>query len=304
MSHQHAKILLFLLLLSGCVYDDRSDCPQGINVEVYSQTACRPDTIYPEQIQDLTLFVFDTNGTLVSYQQNEPIQLQKGRQQAVKASNGLFTVLAWAGLNAGLYDLDLQNITTRQDILFRLKRVAEQALSIEGNTIYYGESPAVFLPDPKDAGSVFEHTAINMQEITNRITVSVEGLPNAENYEINIESRNASMNVDGSIASDEKINYASKTEVKAGVLESKFTLLKLSTGYNSTIVIKSKQDGQELYRGDLLGTLLLKNPDVNLACDHDFTIRFTTKDQCKCGTYTIMEIWVNNWLVHSYETDL
>jgi hypothetical protein len=70
------------------------------------------------------------------------------------------------------------------------------------------------------------------------------------------------------------------------------------------LVVFHKASGKELYRGDLLGTLLLKNPNVNLACDHDFVVRFTTEDKCDCGTYTIMEIWVNNWLVHSYEAAL
>jgi hypothetical protein len=80
--------------------------------------------------------------------------------------------------------------------------------------------------------------------------------------------------------------------------------MSLTTGFDNTLVVRHRGSGAELYRGDLLGTLLLKNPGVNLACDHDFTIRFTTADRCDCGTYTVMEIWVNRWLVHSYETDL
>ncbi|MFC4677192.1 FimB/Mfa2 family fimbrial subunit, partial [Dysgonomonas termitidis] len=98
--------------------------------------------------------------------------------------------------------------------------------------------------------------------------------------------------------------YGSQAAFTGSLLEARLTILKLATGCNTSLVIRNRADNSELYRGDLLGTLLLKNPEVNLACDHDFTIRFTAKDQCRCGTYMITEIWVNNWLVHSYTTDL
>jgi len=81
-------------------------------------------------------------------------------------------------------------------------------------------------------------------------------------------------------------------------------MLKLETGQENTLVIKSKEGETELFRGSLLGTLLLKNPEVNLACDHDFVIDFTAEDQCDCGEYIILEIRVNNWLVHSYQTNV
>jgi hypothetical protein len=282
------------------------DCPQGINVRFYSKIACSLDTVYPEQVQDLILCVFDNNGRLVSCQQDNSVEMQAEYIQTIKAENGLFTVVAWAGLKAGPYDIRLpeEKITTKADLLFRLQRAAQQAVSIEGKRVYYGESPTVFLPDPEEAGSVFENTAINLQEITNRVTISVEGLPNTEEYAVVIESANGSMNIDGSIAQDDIIRYASQPVVKEGIVEADFTLLKLETGHHNTLIIQDKKNDRELFRGDLLGTLLLRNPGVNLACDHDFMIRFTMKDQCKCGDYMIMEIWVNNWLVHSYETDL
>jgi hypothetical protein len=291
------KVLLLLLIIGcgSCIYDDRSDCPQGINVNFYSLTECSVDTLHPV-LQNVRLFVFDANGNLVAQQQNT--------ETAIPAQGeGYLTVIAWAGLDADRYEI-VQNVTSKKDLLFRLKRTAEQAVSIAGTIVYYGESDPVFLPDPTKSGSVFEHAAINMREITNRLTITVEGLPDAANYEIGIESRSTAMNVNSSIARDDLLHYASSTAINNGVLESKFTLLKLVTGYDNTIVVKNKQDGRELYRGDLLGTLLLKNPQVNLACDNDFTVKFTTKDQCQCGDYMIAQIWVNNWLVHSYDTDL
>lgn len=298
--------VMSLLFLAGCIKDDYNDCVQGINVSFYSKTPCDINAGYPEQISDITLCVFDKNDILVSHQQVNDVKLAKEYAQTIETDNGLYTVIAWSGLDAGHFELaSLQNgTTTKHDLMFRLKRTAEIASDIHGVRVYLGESPAVYVPQASGTESIFEKTSINMLEITNRITISVEGLARAADYEIEIESNNGAMNIDGSIAPDETIEHTTEYLVREGAMEATFTLMKMETGYNNTIVIKSKLDGTELYRGSLLGTLILKNPDVNLACDHDFTIRFTTKDQCNCGTYTIMEIWVNNWLVHSYETDL
>lgn len=291
--------------ISGCVYDNTDDCPQGIDVRLYSKTPCHTDTVYPH-LSGLKLCVFDRNDKLVLYQAAGDAGLAEHFRKRLEVENGLYSVVAWSGLDTQAFDLSFlkEKITAKNDLLFHIQRVAGQAASIDGRSVYYGESPVVFLPDPAEYGSVFESVAVNMQEITNRMAISIEGLPQADDYEVFIESANGSMRIDGSIAPDEIIRYGSAPVFSGGILEAEFTILKLATGYNNTLVVRDKRLDRDLYRGDLLGTLLLKNPEVNLACDHDFTIRFTAKDQCQCGTFMIMEIWVNNWLVHSYTTDL
>lgn len=308
----HYKVILLvstviLLLLSGCIKEDYDDCVQGIDVRFYSKTQCQTDTLYPEQIKGITLCVFDEDGLLVGFQKNNNSKIQRGYNERIEVKHGgIYTVVAWSGLDEGLFDIKLpqEMVTKKTDLLFRLKRTLRLASSIRGSAVYYGESATVYIPDADGSESIFKSTVINMQEVTNRLTIIVEGLDNAENYQVDIESGNGSMNINGSIAQDEIIDYSSVNLTRDNILEAQFTVLKLETGNTNTIVVKSKIDGRELYRGSLLGTLLLKNPDVNLDCDHDFVIRFTTKDQCSCGTYMIAEIWVNNWLVHSYDTDL
>ncbi|MBF0651968.1 FimB/Mfa2 family fimbrial subunit [Dysgonomonas sp. GY75] len=301
------KKISFLLLgafllsgISGCVYERTQDCPQGIDLRLYSKTPCL-DTVYP-RLSGLDLRVFDRRGKLVSYRQSGDSVITEHYAGRLEAENGLYSVTAWAGLDADAFERGSGD--EKSGLLFRLKRSGGRASSLEGKRIYYGESPVVFLPDPAEYGSVFEPAAINLREITNRLTIQVEGLPLTGDYEAVVESANGSINTDGSIASDDRIEYGSQAAFTDGLLEARLTVLKLATGYNTSLVIRNRADNSELYRGDLLGTLLLKNPAVNLDCDHDFTIRFTAKDQCSCGTYMIMEIWVNNWLVHSYTTDL
>jgi hypothetical protein len=296
-----------LIGVSSCIYNNLDDCPQGIDVRFFSKTSCDNDTVYP-QISGLKLFVFDQNGYLVSFRDADRNEMQSSYVKTLKARNGLFSVMAWGGLDAGLFDLSelKTGVTSKSDLLFRLQRTAASQTAFPGGKqIYYGESRVVFLPDPAEYGSVFKSTSINLQEITNRLTIQVEGLPQNGDYEVVIESANGAMSIDGSVASDQLIEYTSVSGFDDnGILETKHTILKLVTGYSTTLVIRDKVQGLELYRGDLLGTLLLKNPEVNLACDRDFIIRFTAAEQSQSGTYMIVEIWVNNWLVHSFNTDL
>jgi hypothetical protein len=295
-----------LTLLAACIRDDRTECPQGIHVQLYSTTSCGADTIYPDGSR-LNLYVFDADGMLVSAGHDEQAVLNRDYVHTLDASNGLFTVVAWTGVEDTYFELPTvgKSVVTKNDLLFRLKRAAQRSVAMGEHRIYYGESAPVYLPDPERYGSVFETVRINLQEQTNRIHVSVAGLEKADSYEVVIASRNGAMSIAGKPVADELLEYASTARVTPdGVLHASFTTLKLVTGLSTTLIVRDAADGTELYRGDLLGTLLLKNPGVDLACDHDFNIAFTAADRCRCGIYTMMEIWVNNWLVHSYSTDL
>lgn len=301
------SIIFCLFLLSGCIKeDDECNYSQKLTVSLYSKSLCETDTVYPAGVKDITLCVFDNNDVLVTYVHKEGVTLKKGYTEEISVSGkGIHTVVAWSGIHTQYFDINqLQpGKTTKKDWLFHLKRSQHIAVSMEGVQVYSGESHAFYL----DGGvsGISEHTSVNLQEITNRLTISVEGLDrNEEEYEVYIESDNGSMNVGGSLAEDETVRYDPVTSPNGGRINEKFYLLKLETGHNNTIVIRNKISGKELYKGSLLGTLLLKNPEVDLSCDHDFTIKFTTQDQCECGTYTIKEIWVNNWLVHSYDTEM
>jgi hypothetical protein len=297
-----------LLALSACnIYDDRSDCPQGIHARFYSRTTCSTDTLYPEAISNLHLYVFDADGRLVSDATERGVSLTPHYERTVEAADGVYTVVAWSGVDVEGLEVATplsQGTTRKEDLLFRLKQNGTRAASLAGKQLYYGESKPVYLPDPADYGSVFRTVHINMLEQTNRINVSVEGLPHAASYEIAVETRLNGISFDGKPASGVSMEYPSgEVTTTDGVLRSSFTTLTMATGMQTQLVVRDKNTTQELYRGDLLGTLLLKNPAVNLECDHDFDIRFTTADKCGCGEYMITEIWVNNWLVHSYDTD-
>ncbi|MDR0907574.1 MAG: FimB/Mfa2 family fimbrial subunit [Rikenellaceae bacterium] len=300
-------LLTTALLLSACgIMEDTTDCPQGIEISFYSQTACALQRSYPAEISELRMYLFDERGVLAAIDSAPEVSLAADYTYTAEASNGLYTVVAWAGVDAETFDMSTPQVgvTTKDDVLFSLRNTGGRALSFNNHRVYYGESEAVNLPDPAIYGSVFKQVSVNLREQTNRITVEVEGLPRADDYEVAIETKMGAMCFGGGERASPQMEYLPVARLTSGVLTASLTVMELTTGFDTELVVRHRQRGTELYRGDLLGTLLLKNPNVNLACDNDFVIRFTTNNQNQNETYTITEIWVNNWLVHSYETEL
>jgi hypothetical protein len=308
----HFLTAFVLLNVAGCVYDNWNDCSQGINVRFFSKSPCDIAETYPEFTQ-VRMFVFDMDGNVVMSRYANENEITEHHTGNLPIGNGLYTVAVWGGINSeGIPGLIDSEGATKEDIFIR---IPETTPMLDGVRIYYGESRPVFLPDPTEYGSIFEQVDVNVQEVTNRITVQVEGLSrrNDNDFAVAIQSEIGAMNMSGTVerGGNPRTEYAPTLHeweydrsLGFDVLNASFTTLPLVSGYNTVLVINDMVSGAELYRGDLLGTLLLKNPTVNLACDRDFTIRFTAADQCDCGIYAITEIWVNNWLVHSYGTDL
>ena len=90
-------------------------------------------------------------------------------------------------------------------------------------------------------------------------------------------------------------------------------MLALKTGYNNKLHIYytgNKEEGETVFNGDLIAMILLaaQNGAANLDCDNDFTIKVLIKDYCQeCwdkDTFFSCAIYVNNWLIHSYQTEL
>lgn len=57
------------LLGGGCdsmIYDEMLDCPQGVYLKFYTKTPCDVDTLYPADIKDANIYVFDSENKFVA----------------------------------------------------------------------------------------------------------------------------------------------------------------------------------------------------------------------------------------------
>lgn len=307
-THLLYSALLLWGLFSGCIDESTQRCVQGFKLSFYTQPACQSDSTYLGQVDNLVLYIFDEDNLLVGAQYKEQILINKAYSEEIVLPGGEYTVVAWSGIGVKLSQYEITppriGVTRKDELLFSLKRTEKAVSPLLQTHIYVGESAPIYIPAYKVKESEIPQTGVNLLEITNRLTVEIEGITEAADYELVIEAKNGSMHINGTIAPDEVIEYEANVIATDNSIKAEFTLLKIEDGYDYTAILRNKVTGKSLYKEDLIRDFLKKNPLLNLACDHDFSLYFKVRDLCDCNSYTAVEIWVNNWLVYSYDTAL
>lgn len=314
-----AAFALGAITAGGCdslIYDDYEDCPQGVYVNLYSQTPCAEQPTYPS-VENLKVFAFNEAGVLVAEQEVKKPTLSADFQLYFPLPEGYYTFVSWTGLSNEVFDLPSLKIgkTTKRDLMLSIKNKQNEVLPQPkpGFQAYMGQSEIVFLPSTKKNGSTFERTKINLLEQTNRIKVSLIGVAHPERYDIRITSANGSMNVDGSIVSgSSELRYPSINDASSvdSTLISQFNTLKLQTGYKNKLVVYDKLEDKNIFVADLIGSILLGSgygyyTNINMDCTHDFDVKLYVKDKCECEEYVFVSCEVNliKWDIHSYSID-
>ncbi len=98
-------------------------------------------------------------------------------------------------------------------------------------------------------------------------------------------------------------------------LTAKYTLLDLESGLGSSVRISHSANGQTRdvdmpadIQHDLIAAILAyaSKPEnkfnFNPNCEHDIDVKFLIKDKCNgCGQYMCAGVFINDWLVHTFE---
>ena len=321
----HNKILIAIIalgtILGACdslIFEELEDCPQGVYVKFHTMTPCDVDSQFVGEVSDLILFAFDENGLLVTSVTQHNVILNSSYEVFVPVSDGYYSFIAWTGLNDNFSNSSFTNgVTSKSDVMTKLNTNSGVAANLNNKKVYHGESSVIFLPDPYEYGSVFKHTSINLKEITNRIKLIVEFDEttmkeyNIHALQVNISSANSTLRIDGTMPLNESsVEYPSAPHFDNNSSTWNFTMLKLQTGYNNKLNIVytgNDKEGETVFDGDLIAGILLMASEqgVNLDCENDFTIKVLIKDYCvDCWTHFSCSIYVNDWHIHSYSTEL
>ena len=220
---------------------------------------------------------------------------------------GTYKIKVWSGVDKSYTESVVQKTT---DAYLSLSQKENQVQVTELEPLYIGESETFETPRAKGEGSVFKEIAIPMVEKTNRIKVlltldeSVE--EDINNFEVIIRSANGLQNGDGSLPTHQpQLTYQKNYSVEKNESQSYFHVLDLKMGQQNELIIRNKRSNEIIYQGDLLGSILMKNYNINIDCENDFELKFKLSDRCKgCYTFYCSAIWVNDWLIHSYDTEL
>mgnify|MGYP001016200162 CR=1 FL=1 len=322
MKKSQNKLLIAVLtlgaVLGGCdslIFDDYEDCPQGVYVKFFSMTPCETDSTFLGNVSSLTLFAFDENEKLVSSVTENNVVLTSDYEILVPVSNGVYSFIAWTGIDDNFtVGTFTEGVTTKHDVMLSLKSANNIAANLSATRVWYGESLAVFLPDPILNGSVFKHTSINLKELTNRLKIVVEFDPSVEHVvpkdlSVSVSSANGVVHINGTMPQNSPVlAYAPlQTVYTDNSVSWDFSLLDLVTGYKNHLEIVYSELGQKIFDGDLIASILLNTvgEGINLACENDFTVKFVLKDYCaECEKNFICVIYVNDWIVHNYRIEL
>ena len=108
-SHITRRYFSFLLLacfaVSCNVYEDFEGCPSGFSVQfVYTYNMMNVDA-FAEEVNNVTLFIFDENGLFVKKQYEEGEALKKeGYRMLVDLEPGTYQLVTWAGMNEKYFE--------------------------------------------------------------------------------------------------------------------------------------------------------------------------------------------------------
>lgn len=307
-------LALFLVgVLTSCkhhVYDELASCSRGVYINIYEQTECADAPSFPE-VKSLHIYAFDEQDRWVSTTKNTDFRLSATGEILVPVpSHGRYSFVIWANVDDHFQLKEFNKQSTRKDVLLLLQRESQKAVALGQHKLYVGTSPRVVVGSEE---SFFPHTKVNIREITNRINVRVVGFEKPKEFAIELRSNNGTYVAEGGIFKHEQLSYPTKMEYLPNSkypneldLFARFSTLKLETGRSNDLIIRKIDNGEEIFKADLVGAILLSPNanNINLRCLNDFDVLVKVR-KCECPNgYMAIELWINEWLVHSYEVDL
>lgn len=300
-----------MLLLSGChstVYEDLSDCPQGVDFAFYVQTPCATEPSYPAEIKQLRLFAFDEAGKLVREISASDVALSRDYLLHTDYYRvGKSDFVAWAGSDLSLLDFGsfTPGTTTKEQMIIALKRQAESFAGLIP-PIYVGrpDKGTLTQEDRSELGTFYDRVVIHLEQITNRLNITLTGLDPEHKYSVRVEDSNSKYHIDGTFAPDTRFSYLPKDlAMEERTVTATIDVMRLATGRGALLIVTDETDGREIMRKNLVEDLLLaRTPDAaarpySLECDHLFDIRIDFDLDLDKGTYVAVFATINKWNV-------
>lgn len=308
--HYIAGLIATLLLTSchPCVYEDLSDCPQGVDFGFYVQSPCATEPSYPSEIRQARLFAFDEQGRLVREIPVPELKLSKDfllRTDYYRVGKSDFIV--WAGSDLSLLDFGsfTPGTTTKEQMIVSLKRQAESFAGLIP-PIYIGrpDKGPLTQEDRSALGTFYDRVDIRLDQITNRLRITLAGLDPEHKYSVRVEDDNSKYHIDGTFAPDSRFSYLPEDlAMKERTVTATIDVMRLATGRNAYFVVTDTTDGKELMRVNLVEELLLSDKgDANkrpysLKCDHLFDIQIDFDLDLVTETYVAVTAIINKWNV-------
>ncbi len=272
-----ALCLSLLGLFSSCIYEDEVDCPCEVRF-VYDYNMEFADA-FPSQVDDVMLFIFDTDGRFVSSLQDSGPHLNADYRMSLQLAPGHYHLVAWAGLLTapGCYDLSsgLQRGTSTEDDLLLRLRTKDNAYNQCLTDLWYGQ-----LADFEVKADAPSYATIPLVKDAKRFRVLLQDTEgnalSKDDYSFAITTANRILDHDNEPCECEPLSYQPYTLTEATIsnddtptratdlhaLVAEMGTLRLTDDVPARFTVRNERKQQNLFDVDLLKYLNLLKLDA------------------------------------------
>lgn len=295
-------LAIVILAMTSCFSDDLSDCPpEDKAVRVYFEIDAQTGAGDAEEIDRMSLFVFDAQERLVTVLKDDDVTLSGNYYMTLSPGVGEYTFVAWANLTGSYACTPYKEGTTQlEELEAYLVADADNAVRQTPGLLYFARTDKVQVTATED-----QYVTMLLNKNNNTVHVRTEGLPAGDHqYNLAISARNGSYKFDNSFASDtEEIHYITEcTRDGASQLSGSLTIMRLARDRRFPVLkLEDTTTGETLYSGNLIDLILrleeLSEPiDIEKSNVYNILLRFDADLN--------VSVSVNGWNIVTDEAEI
>lgn len=283
----------------GCIRENRAACPDGLEVRLVYRTPCMSEGIFPDDIRDASIFIFDQNDIFLHRFDYFDAQRNAGRFAITDLPLGTYSLVVWAGeLSPFTFSPLEEGQTTSTAARAQLGTdMSDYHLSPEA--IYYGMGAKVTYDTQHNS------IAINIESDNCQVCTKVVGIEavgqNPDQCSVRIEDCNGIYDFNNNNMETETHKYRpyreDLTQGDRSIIQTDFNILKLSRSSRPQMIIENEQTQQMISNYDLID-LIEQIPGINPKCDNRYSVEIIYSSMVS------FKIIINGWVVVNNDSDL
>ena len=322
-----AVLLAAVTALSSCINDDQDDC--GLLLRFRYDYNVKMADAFPEEVKNITVFVFDADGNYVRQISRTADSFGKGYSLNIRGLKpGRHTLVCFARDSKAVDEqkdfVFTKDIKTIDDLTSRLATDAEGVSDKEFAALYVGETTIDVADKP-------QHAEVSLMKVTNRLQVVLfppkggDTTFKAENFDVTVVDGTAAwLDHKGEKVQDVPVTYKPFSQVTSEATAqddhtaidraviAQLNVSRLFTGSRAKLVIRDKRNGNEVFNGNLAWLLALSKGANANAVRHEWSDQEYLDRQ---DTYYLQffangdwffngKVIVNGWVINDINADL
>ena len=308
-----AILLVHGFLLTSCLKENMSGCPEEIRVYFDISTRAGNDAINPTNVDRMNLYVFNHKGFYLSEYSDEQIN-NFGPDYFIDCSDllpGKYRFIAWGGMDEVLFSTvpaSFEKGKTTFDEAFLVLEHSDGIVFSPMHHLFHSDLSVTV------TNSKIQQFLMPISQQTNTITVRTMGLwTNPDHvYTYEIIDDNCTYQFDGSFAEYAHVHHKISKEPyefkyqmsthpndREGQLNVTLTVMRLTENRQPKIKIIDENTNDTLFSYDLI-KLIKKIPNVEIGITHDYVIDLLF-------VYNVdptVTVYINGWKLQDEETQL